>query len=155
VAAMIRLRVTDRMTGTVLGEGRPGADPDPTADPAVGTPPVVLPLEDGAIEVVVEGWRFVLEVEDADRADLRARASHAHGATDHTGPTQVRAMIPGRIASVAVAQGDAVTAGQRLLSVEAMKMENEIRSPRDGTVEKIAVAPGDLVENGDIMVVIG
>ena len=57
--------------------------------------------------------------------------------------------------SVAVAAGDAVEAGQRLLSVEAMKMENELRAPRAGTVERIAVAAGQTVELGDTLVVLG
>ena len=56
--------------------------------------------------------------------------------------------------SVAVAAGDAVEAGQRLLSVEAMKMENELRAPRAGTVERIAVAAGQTVELGDTLIVI-
>ncbi|MEP6639101.1 MAG: biotin/lipoyl-containing protein, partial [Chloroflexota bacterium] len=70
------------------------------------------------------------------------------------GPTEVRAIIPGRVVSVAVAAGDPVTAGQRLLAVEAMKMENELRAPRDGTVERVAAAAGETVELGDLLVVI-
>ncbi len=50
--------------------------------------------------------------------------------------------------------GDDVAAGQRLLAVEAMKMENELRAPRDGTVERVAVAVGQTVELGDPLVVI-
>ena len=50
--------------------------------------------------------------------------------------------------------GDAVTAGDRLLAVEAMKMENEVRAPRDGTVERVAVGAGETVELGDVLVVI-
>jgi biotin carboxyl carrier protein len=56
--------------------------------------------------------------------------------------------------SVAVAAGDDVAAGQRLLAVEAMKMENELRAPRDGTVERVTVAVGQTVELGDPLVVI-
>ena len=75
-------------------------------------------------------------------------------ATIHDGPIEVRAIIPGRVVSVAVAAGDAVAAGQRLLAVEAMKMENELRAPRDGTVERVAVAAGQTVELGDLLVVL-
>ena len=92
-----------------------------------------------ALEVVVDGWRFELDVEDADLADLRERARSGREAVVRDGPTEVRAIIPGRVVSVAVEAGDAVTAGQRLLAVEAMKMENELRAPRDGTVERVAV----------------
>ena len=50
--------------------------------------------------------------------------------------------------------GDVVAAGARLLAVEAMKMENEVRAPRAGTVERVAVGAGETVELGDILVVI-
>ena len=61
---------------------------------------------------------------------------------------------PGRGVSVAVEAGDTVVAGQRLLAVEAMKMENELRSPRAGIVERVAAAVGQTVELGDPLVVI-
>ena len=56
--------------------------------------------------------------------------------------------------AVAVVVGDAVTTGQRLLAVEAMKMENELRAPRDGTIDRVVVAVGQTVELGDSLVVI-
>ena len=71
------------------------------------------------------------------RADLRDRATAAGRRPARHGPTEVRAIIPGRVVSVAVTAGDAVTAGQPLLAVEAMKMQNELRAPRDGTVERV------------------
>ena len=72
----------------------------------------------------------------------------------HHGPTDVRAIIPGRVVSVAVAVGEDVEAGQQLLVVEAMKMENELRAPRAGTVERVAVGPGQTVELGDTLIVL-
>jgi biotin carboxyl carrier protein len=56
--------------------------------------------------------------------------------------------------SVDVAEGDAVDAGGRLLVVEAMKMQNELRSPRSGTVGRVAVGPGQTVELGDLLLVV-
>jgi biotin carboxyl carrier protein len=53
-----------------------------------------------------------------------------------------------------VAVGDVVVAGQQLLVVDAMKMQNELRAPRDGTVERVGVAPGVTIEVGDVLVVI-
>ena len=100
------------------------------------------------------GWRFEVDVEDARFADLRERATAGRSAATHHGPTAVRAIIPGRVVSVAVTPGDAVTAGQRLLAVEAMKMENELRAPRDGIVERVEVSVGQTVELGDSLVVI-
>jgi biotin carboxyl carrier protein len=64
-------------------------------------------------------------------------------------------MIPGRVVAVAVAPGDVVTAGQTLLVVEAMKMQNELRTPRDGTVERVAVGVGETIDLGDLLMVIG
>jgi biotin carboxyl carrier protein len=105
-------------------------------------------------EVVVDGWRFEVLLEDAARAALRERAARLGAAHGHATMQSLQAQIPGRIVSVDVAPGDAVEAGQRLLSVEAMKMENEVRAPRAGTVERVAVAAGQTVDQGDELVVI-
>ena len=158
---MTRLRATDAASGDVVAELDPAAEPAARPDPPPGERPLVLP---GAsrptargstpVEVVVAGWRFEIVVEDASLADLRARATSDRTSAAHHGPTAVRAIIPGRVVSVAVTAGDAVTAGQRLLAVEAMKMENELRSPRDGVVERVEVAVGETVELGDALVVI-
>ena len=159
---MTRLRVTDRSTGEILAEVDPADRVVPAPNP---TPPGERPVVRAGelppsvrgrqpVEIVVAGWRFELEVEDADLAALRARATAGGAAAIHHGPTEVRAIIPGRVVSVAVNPGDAVTAGQRLLAVEAMKMENELRAPRDGTVERVAVAVGETVEVGDRLVVL-
>ena len=94
------------------------------------------------VEVVVDGWRFEVVVEDAARADLRDRATRERGSGSAAGgATEVRAIIPGRVASVAVTAGDIVEAGQALLVVEAMKMQNELRAPRAGTVERVPARP--------------
>jgi biotin carboxyl carrier protein len=67
---------------------------------------------------------------------------------------EVRAIIPGRVVSVDVASGDAIDAGGRLLVVEAMKMQNELRSPRAGTISRVAVGAGQTVDRGDLLVVV-
>jgi biotin carboxyl carrier protein len=158
---MTRLRATDPTSGEVMAELDSAEAPAARPDPPPGERPLVLP---GAshptvrgstpVEVVVGGWRFEIAVEDARLADLRAQASSDRASAAHHGPTAVRAIIPGRVVSVGVTAGDAVTAGQRLLAVEAMKMENELRSPRDGVVERVEVAVGQTVELGDALVVI-
>jgi biotin carboxyl carrier protein len=109
-----------------------------------------------SVEVVVDGWRFELLVEDAGRAALRERASRDRTAAGAAGgPLEIRAIIPGRIVAVAVVPGDTVQAGQTLLAVEAMKMQNELRAPRAGTVTRVPVGAGATVEVGDILVVLG
>jgi biotin carboxyl carrier protein len=60
----------------------------------------------------------------------------------------VKAMMPGRVVRVLVAKGDAVRKGAGLLILEAMKMENEITAPADGTVDQLFVEPGQTVEAG-------
>jgi glutaconyl-CoA/methylmalonyl-CoA decarboxylase subunit gamma len=102
----------------------------------------------------VDGWRFELEVEDAARAALRRRATREADATAASGPLDIRAIIPGRVAAVRVAPGDPVEAGQTLLVVEAMKMQNELRSPRDGVIQRVAAAERQTIEVGDLLVVI-
>ena len=56
--------------------------------------------------------------------------------------------MPGRVLKVLVAEGDAVSSGDALVVVEAMKMENELGATRSGTVRKIHVTPGQTVESG-------
>lgn len=130
-----------------------GADPIPF----LLLPPTAAPgLAPGITrrEVVLEGWRVEVDIESASRAALRERASRAREEAVHSGPTQVHAIIPGVVVAVSVAAGDAVVAGQQLLVVEAMKMQNELRAPRDGSVERVAVGPGTKIEVGDLLLVL-
>jgi biotin carboxyl carrier protein len=60
--------------------------------------------------------------------------------------------MPGKVIKVSVAEGDAVTRGQEILVVEAMKMENAVRAPRDGRVGRIAAKVGDMVAPGVTLV---
>ncbi|MEA2519018.1 MAG: hypothetical protein QOF49_1098, partial [Chloroflexota bacterium] len=101
-----------------------------------------------------DGWRFELDLGDADRADLRRRATRAKDTGTTSGPTEIRAIIPGRVAALRVVAGDAVDAGQSLLVVEAMKMQNELRAPRDGIVARVAVGEGQTIDNGELLVVL-
>ena len=64
------------------------------------------------------------------------------------------ARMPGRVVKVRVKVGDAVAGRQGVVVVEVMKMENELRSPRAGTVKEVRVAQGALVEAGTVLVVI-
>jgi biotin carboxyl carrier protein len=105
-------------------------------------------------EVLVDGWRFEVEIEPAARAALREKASRGRSQAGQDGPVEVRAIIPGVVVAVSVTAGDDVTTGQQLLVVEAMKMQNELRSPRDGVVGRIAVGERQTIEVGDLLVVI-
>ena len=106
------------------------------------------------LEVLVDGWRFEVDVEPAERAALRAKARRGRADAGQDGPVEVRAIIPGVVVAVSVTTGDEVVAGQQLLVVEAMKMQNELRSPRDGVVARLAIGERQTIEVGDLLVVI-
>jgi acetyl/propionyl-CoA carboxylase alpha subunit len=145
------------------GSGLPGDAPatvDPRDARGQDDGPIVIgavtATERGVVvEVIAGGWRFELEVEPARRAALRERATRAVAAAGSGVATEVHAMIPGRVVAVSVAAGDAVSTGGQLLVVEAMKMQNEVRSPADAVVARVVVSVGDTVELGDLLVVLG
>jgi len=75
-------------------------------------------------------------------------------ATSDEGPIIVTAPMAGRVASLNMGVGDAAEEGQALLVLQAMKMENEVASPKMGVVREVYVHPGDLVKSGDKLVLI-
>jgi biotin carboxyl carrier protein len=121
------------------------------------TAPTAADRTDGRrrYEVTVDGWVFSVGVESAARAILRERASQAAAAAGPAGHAVVKAQIPGRVVRLWVAVGDTVEAGQRLLAIEAMKMENEVRATRAGVIESISAVLGGTVELGDQLLVVG
>ncbi len=68
------------------------------------------------------------------------------------GPSRIEAPIPGKVVAVAVVAGDEVAAGQQVVVLEAMKMENELVAEQAGRVAEVHVAPGDTVEAGAVLV---
>ena len=62
--------------------------------------------------------------------------------------------MPGRVVRLLAAEGEAVSAGQGVLVIEAMKMQNEVKSPKDGVVTKMLVGPGEAVGSGQQLAVI-
>lgn len=91
--------------------------------------------------VRLDTLEFVLEQERPGRS----RKASAHGGG-------LEAPMPGAVTRVLVAAGDAVTAGQPLLAIEAMKMEHVIRAPRAGTVREIRTRVGEMVAPGVALV---
>lgn len=67
----------------------------------------------------------------------------------------IKSPLPGNIVTIFVKEGDTVTKGQKLLTYEAMKMENEVQATKDGTVKSIKVAPGDSIIEGQDLIEIG
>jgi biotin carboxyl carrier protein len=99
-------------------------------------------------EVSVNGRVFQVEV--FDPRSLRGRRAAAEG----SGPQTVAALMPGRVIRVLVEAGQEIGAGQGLIVVEAMKMQNEMKSPRAGRVMEVRAAAGATVSAGDVLVVI-
>ena len=90
------------------------------------------------------------EVTDARRATIVGAARAAAGAA----PVTVRSPIPGRLIKLLVKAGDTVAAGQTVVVLEAMKMENELAAPRGGRVAEIRCAEGAAVEAGQDLVIV-
>ena len=93
--------------------------------------------------------RYAAEI--SDPRSFRGRKSRA-GAD--AGPQKLIAPMPGRIVRILVAEKSQVDLGQGLLVVEAMKMQNEIKSPKKGIVAKLAVVPGATVNAGDVLAIV-
>ncbi len=129
--------------------------------PAGGVALAATASPDGAVAFETDGRRrrgFALKAEtgvavgfdgDAWRFALRdpAAASEDEAGADDA----ARAPLPGVVRAVHVAPGDAVAKGDRLVTLEAMKMEHSLRAARDGVVAEVAVAPGDAVEEGAVL----
>jgi len=81
-----------------------------------------------------------------------APKARARPKADLADPTQVAAPIPGLIAALAVSVGTKVAKGDKLLMMEAMKMQNTVYAPSDGVVAELPVALGDTVESKDLLV---
>lgn len=99
-------------------------------------PDRVVTLRGRRIPVTVRSWRERLMAE-AERA-----------AAVHAGPVVVKATLPGLVVAVSVSEGDDVEEGSPLLTIEAMKMQNEVRAPRAGRVIELEVASGQAVATG-------
>ncbi len=127
----------------------------------------VAAVGQGQYSVLIDGRQHLVSITRGPQGCLTARVAGAtleirvadprrlprDGAgADSGGGREVRAPMPGRIVAVHVAQGDAVTNGQGLLVIEAMKMQNELRAPSEGRVRSVAVRAGDSVGAGDLLI---
>jgi len=102
----------------------------------------------GETHIIIGSERFSAEVRDP--RSLRSR--RAAGA--EAGPAKILAPMPGKIVRVIAAEGDEVEAGQGLVVLEAMKMQNEIKATKKGKVTKIAVQESFAVNAGDLLAIV-
>ena len=105
--------------------------------------------ERGRYTLWLDGFRYEVEALDERTRAIRD-LSAASGAP--AGPAPLVAPMPGLVVRINVQPGDTVRAGQPLVVMEAMKMENELRSPAAGVVRAVPVAPGTAVEKGALLV---
>jgi biotin carboxyl carrier protein len=108
--------------------------------------------EDGeAMRVELGGRAYELQLQDKRHRRHRRTGDGAHAADAGL----VLAPMPGKVVKVLVAPGETVQAGQGVIVVEAMKMENELRAPRDGVVREVRASVSQAVEIREVLVVVG
>lgn len=100
-------------------------------------------------DVDIHGRSYAVTIVDPKR--LRSgQNSDRH----HHGAAEIRAQMPGKVVRVQVLAGASIEKGAGVVVVEAMKMQNEMKSPRDGVVVSINVKAGDTVNAGDVLAVV-
>ena len=123
-----------------------GSAPSRSIDAAFANLPTT-----GDFDVHLEGRTIPVQIRPAGSfGRQKKQGAGAHG----TGPQRVTAPMPGKVVRVLVKPGDAVTARQGLVVVEAMKMENELRAARDGRVREVAVGEGQSVDAGAVLLIV-
>jgi len=103
----------------------------------------VFPGDDDTLQVLMRGALYVADVED--EREKRLKSAGGTGAAT-SGEFVLRAPMPGLIVKIPVADSQEVKKGDVLIILESMKMQNELKSPRDGKVARVQVKPGDSVE---------
>jgi biotin carboxyl carrier protein len=102
----------------------------------------------GSVTLTVDGRPQTFSLQPAALDAMRQGLLHAN---KHSGPMEIRSPIPGTLKALMVEVGATVEAGQTLAILEAMKMENEIRAPHTGIVEKISAGAGQNVASGALL----
>jgi acetyl/propionyl-CoA carboxylase alpha subunit len=106
----------------------------------------------GKYALWVDGYRFETEALDERTRAIRDLSAASAGPV---GPAPIVAPMPGMIVRVSVKAGDRVEAGQGVVVMEAMKMENELRATAAGVVKSVEVTAGTAVEKGALLVALG
>lgn len=93
--------------------------------------------------------RYQVSIDDPRSWQGRRRRESAHA-----GPQKLKASMPGKIVRILAQEGDDIQAGQGVVVVEAMKMQNEIRSPRAGKLQKVLAREGANVNPGEVLAIV-
>ena len=130
----------------------------------------IISIDDNLAEVSVNGTVYAVEVDRSIPVSktpklvrtMAVPSTDAHPSTSKTsspgapkGTGNIKSPLPGVILEVHVREGESVKIGQKLITLEAMKMENNINADKEGRVTSLKVGRGDSVMEGDILLVIG
>lgn len=110
---------------------------------------LVIEERDDQVEVLMRGKLYAGKVMD-ERAQLMA--SRGGGAGAESGDTVIKSPMPGLVVAVKVEPGQVVQAGQTVVILESMKMQNELKSPRSGVIHEVNISAGQSVEQGKVLV---
>ncbi|MCH8474607.1 MAG: hypothetical protein LAT55_05195 [Opitutales bacterium] len=137
---------------------KPAEKEAPSATPQ---PPAPAPAGPASYMVTVNGMAYQVQVEEnaGPPATIQPAPASSPAATNPPSASggegkEVRASMPGTVLSIEVEVGEKVTAGQKLLVLEAMKMESPVTAPVEGTIGQIEIAVGDTVANGDLLLIL-
>jgi len=135
-----------------------------TADfQSVGDQPVYSLILDGdsyeasiyttetGIQVLLQGQLFEVQVEDERRQRLRQSSGSPQ---TRSGDIHINAPMPGIVIDIPVEEGQEVAGGDNVIILESMKMQNEIKAPRDGTVNRLRVKAGESVDQNQILLIL-
>lgn len=127
----------------------------------------ILSIEEKKAKVTVNGEEFEVEVEQpltttktptlvrppaVPSNDIAPSQARTAGVVDPKGKGTIKSPLPGKILDIMVKPGDRISIGQTIVCLEAMKMENNINSDREGIVSAVHVQKGDTVLEGNILV---
>lgn len=130
----------------------------------------IIGIEDNIAEVSINGLKYNVEIDRKIQTvktpklvrTMAVPSTDSHPSVSKTaspsapkGTGNIKSPLPGVILDIYVREGDNVKIGQKLLMLEAMKMENNINADKEGRVASIKVSKGDSVMEGDILIVIG
>jgi biotin carboxyl carrier protein len=113
---------------------------------------LVIERRDEGIEVLMRGRLYEARVLD-ERAQLMAERSGI--APDASGEVTIKSPMPGLVVAVTVQEGETVKAGQTVIILESMKMQNELKASRDATIQRIHVTAGQSVEQNKPLITLG
>lgn len=111
----------------------------------------VVEEAEGVLTVRVEGETYRIEYQEEGRRPRRGAGLTGYGAG---GRQVITAPMPGKVVALLVSPAQEVTAGQGVIVIEAMKMENELKASRPGVIKEIKVQEGSAVSGGDVLMVI-